>query len=108
VMVLHNDRAAALPLMHEIFKRELGRQISALGAALQDEDRELARTLAHRLSDGSRQLGALALAERCAELEQQALSAALPALAPLHEQIRAAYQQALELIIDRYGGAEAS
>jgi len=69
---LHQDMGGSIGPILTAFVDELSQQIDGLCLTLQHDDREPLQHFAHRLKGSCRNIGALALGEICAQLEQQA------------------------------------
>jgi len=66
---LHHDMGGGIGAIIDMYVSELPAQIENISQSMQEKDSELLKSSAHRLKGTSRNIGALALAEMCAELE---------------------------------------
>ncbi|WP_374362565.1 response regulator [Pseudoduganella danionis] len=98
----HGD--ALLEKILQTYLRDTPQQLQALAQALQQQDHEALRMLAHRLKSGSANVGAVELAASCKQLEQlarqQSSASAAPLLAIIERQFQSA-RQALETILEK-------
>ncbi len=89
------------------FKEEAPGLVEGIRTAAQTNDAHKLRQSAHSLKGGSGNLGAVRLADLCAELEKMGRNGALEGAAPLAAQVELEYQralQALETEINRNAG----
>ncbi|MDX2193590.1 MAG: response regulator [Gemmatimonadales bacterium] len=86
----------ALAAIVELFVGDTEQQLAELRAAVARADVKAMRDLAHRLKGASWIVGAAALSERCAVLEQQAAGGAVPAAADALAAIEAEFRRAVE------------
>ncbi|WP_308495298.1 hybrid sensor histidine kinase/response regulator [Duganella qianjiadongensis] len=95
---------ALLEKILQTYLRDTPEQLQALAQALQRHDDDSLRALAHRLKSGSANVGALALAASCKQLEQLARqhssATAAPLLATIERQFQSA-RQVLEAILEK-------
>jgi HPt (histidine-containing phosphotransfer) domain-containing protein len=92
------EQAATMVL--DLFGGTLASQLTDISAAIAAADRPRVRILAHKLRGGSRQLGAVRLAEDWGVLEEASLQADEPLDAAL-ERARDTYQTTLALLTER-------
>ncbi|WP_348697000.1 response regulator [Duganella fentianensis] len=88
----------------QTYLRDTPLQLQAMAQAMQRQDDAALRALAHRLKSGSANVGALALAASCKQLEQLASQHSSASAAPLLATIDRQFQsvrQALEAILEK-------
>ncbi len=84
-----------------LFQSDTDKRLALLRGAIHRGDRSRVRAEAHSLKGSAVQVGALALADACSEMELTAET--LPSLAPLLEQIELRFAAVSRAIAQEYG-----
>jgi CheY-like chemotaxis protein len=99
---LEDEGSATVAEMIQLFEQETGQQIAMLATALQAENREQLRLLAHRVRGGASQLGAMRVVEACWLLEVRSAVAAPAELEDVRRRLQVDYQEALRVLQARW------